>query len=356
MKNFKKLLKIRNILILAVLLLISFIIYQAKFKEKVIQVKQVNLEQQEIVKTVSASGGIESKKIANLSFATSARISNILVNEGDFAERGNLLASGDSTSQWQNSESAKFLRDQAIADRETYRNNYESDLEAAGGREEYERQLKKRVDAVNQYEAAYQASLSGLSNYSIYAPFSGTVVEIDKQIGEVATIGSRLIKLVDLGTLFFEALVDQEDIGILKAGQEVIINLDAYPNVEFKGVITRVPNYIPEDTENIKIDINITPQADYPIYYGMIGDVDIIVEKRDSAKALPFEYVITGDDGKDFIWTINQDQRLEKMYVDISLEGDLFYDLETNINGNKIVAIEDEKVEPQEGMLVNIVE
>lgn len=355
MKKFKKLLTIRNIIILAVLLLLSFIVYQTKFKEKVIQVKKVSLEQQEIVKTVSASGGIESKKIANLSFATSARISNIFVDEGNFAEKGTLLASGDSTSQWQSSESAKYIRDQAILDRETYRDTYENNYEDVGGREEYERQLRKRIDAVNQYEASYQSSLSGLSNYSIYAPFGGTIVEIDKEIGEVATVGSRIVKLVDLGTLFFEALVDQEDIGILQVGQEVSINLDSYPNVEFKGVITKVPNYIPEDTENIKIDINVTPQAEYPIYYGMIGDADIVVEKRMSEKALPFEYVITGDDGKDFLWTVDQANRLKKKTVGVSLEGDLFFDLETELEGQQLVTIEDEKAEPEEGMKVSFV-
>ncbi|NCT55409.1 efflux RND transporter periplasmic adaptor subunit [bacterium] len=356
MKNIKKFLKIKYILVFVAVAIVSIVVYNTKFKEKVITVKTVSLETQDVIKTVSASGGIESKASASLSFGATSKITFIYVEEGQLVSKGQLLATADSATQWQNSETAKFLKQQTIVDREQYIDNYADNLEAAGGREEYERQLRKKNDIVNQYDSSYKASASNLTDYKVYAPFTGTVVGIDKKVGEIATLGSTVIRLADLSSLYFESLIDQEDLGTLKNGQMAIVKLDSYPSIDFKGEVIEVPNYISKDSENIKIKIGITDTQQKDILYGMVGDSDIVVESQQTDTALPFQYVITDDAGRDFVWTINHQNRLEKKYVDLSLEGDLYYDLQTDLKGSKIVSIEDTKVTPEEGLKVNIVE
>lgn len=352
MIKIKKFLKIKYFVILVVLLVIGLIIYNVRFKEKVIKAELVNFESQEIFKTVSASGGVESRKTANLSFGASTKITNLNFSEGQKVTQGQYLARGDSLALWQSSQSTMFLKEQAIIDQEKYVDDFADNLEAAGGRDEYERQLQKRRDIVNQYNASYQSSVANLSGYSIYSPFEGTVVEVDKEVGEIAAAGSRVVKIADLNSIYFEALVDQEDLGSLKEGQETILRLDSYPDKEFKGKVTRVPNYIPENSQNIKVEISIDNDLTTPILYGMVGDVEIVIEKKASEVALPFQYVITDDSGKEFVWTMDENDALKKEYVEVALEGDLYYELNTDLKEKRIISLVDTKEEPEEGTKV----
>lgn len=107
------------------------------------------------------------------------------------------------------------------------------------------RAAEARVAAARQAEAAARAALE---NTIIRAPFSGTVLRKDAEVGEVvapAVAGGGLtrgavVTMADLSTLEVEVDVNEAYIGGIRRGQPAEIVLDAYPSERFPGHVRQV--------------------------------------------------------------------------------------------------------------------
>lgn len=298
MKIFRK---YKGWIITALIILIAgalFFVY--KNNKGTVKVTKVMPEDTQVVKSVSASGEVTSESSADLAFRTSTKIVNLNVVEGQQVEKNFLVATGDASSSYSTAQGLLEAKNQAIAERDKFIELYEDNLEGVGGREQYQLELQKRVAAVNQATANYNAQISSTSSFIINAPFSGTIVDVYKQANENVTAAEPIAKLVDLNALYFEADVDQEDIGFVQTGQKVEVDLDAY-NLPFMGTVVDVPKYIDTSTGTVKVKVKIDnspvsedEKAKYqdpttsPILYGMAGDVNIITESVSAKNALGF--------------------------------------------------------------------
>lgn len=363
MKFFRK---YKGWIITAVIVILAtalFFVY--KNNKSTAKVTKVVPEETEVIKSVSASGAVTSQSSADLAFRTSTKIVNLSVVEGQQVEKDFLVATGDASSNYNTAQALLEAKNQAIAERDKYIELYADNLEAAGGRAQYELELQKKVSAVNQATANYNAQISSTTSYVINAPFSGTIVDVYKQANENVTAAEPIAKLVDLNALYFEADVDQEDIGFVQTGQSVEVDLDAY-NLPFKGSVVDVPKYIDTTTGTVKvkIQINNSPTSEQeqvryqdpttsPILYGMAGDVNIITESIKAPNALEFDYIFSDEDENTYIWIV-ESNNLKKMPVTISLEGDVYTVVNEDITSKTIVIPNDDKQEIKEGSKVQI--
>jgi HlyD family secretion protein len=108
--------------------------------------------------------------------------------------------------------------------------------------------------------------------------------------------------------------------------------LDAYPLEKFTGKVDTVPTYVDEEssTKTFKLKINI-PNKDNKIVKGMTGDVNIVVAKESSDRVLPFDAIFSETGDKKFVWIVNKDNKLEKKYIEIGLEGDTLTSIKTEL-------------------------
>ncbi len=95
-------------------------------------------------------------------------------------------------------------------------------------------------------EAAVKAAEVALENTRIRAPFDGTVLTKDADVGEVvapfaSSINSRgaVVTMADMSSLQVEADVSESNITRVKLGQACEIVLDAYPDKRYPGSYTR---------------------------------------------------------------------------------------------------------------------
>jgi|GEM_PF-1060514 len=363
MKSFRK---YKNWVLGAIALVLVVALYFVyKNNKGVVKVTQVKPENAEVVKSVSASGKVTSQSIADLTFRTSTKITKLNAKEGQQVENNFLIAKGDAYSSYNTAQGLLEAKNQAIAERDKYIKLYQDDLESAGGRSQYELELNKRVSAVNQATANYNAQISSTLSYIIKAPFSGTIVDVYKNENENVTAAEPIAKLVDLNSLYFEASVDQEDIGLIKVGQNVEVDLDAY-NLPFKGTVVDVPKYVDSEsgTVKVKVDIDQSPvnkdlKTKYqdpttsPILFGMVGDINIITKSLKAPNALEFDYIFSDEDKKTYIWVV-ENSRLKKMPVTVSLEGDIYTVVNEDLTEKTIVVPNDNKQELFEGSKVQI--
>lgn len=116
------------------------------------------------------------------------------------------------------------------------------------------------------------------ANTILTAPFSGTVIAIAAEVGQVVSQATPVLVLADLAYYYIAAQVNEKDIGRVQVGQEAIITLKAFPDTPVKGKVTSiVPLAINAEGEaSYTVEIEMPP-TDVAILPGMTATVDIAV-------------------------------------------------------------------------------
>lgn len=345
--------KTKNILLLLLLIGIIFLYFKQKNSVTVL-VRKIEVENREVRKTVTASGLVLSDKQADLSFLANGNISSILVSENENVTKGQLLAYINSYPQNQTIQSYKDARDIRLRQKELFENEKKSNSRLLGGDDSYDIKLREYEEALSQAEASYQAQLSLLSNYYIYAPFDGTVVNISKKEGEVVSAGVPVMTVADLEDIIFEVVLDQEDYSNVKEGQEAEVTLDSYDNHPFKGSVNNLSLYSDPVrggfVEKVRFESN-----GKSIKVGMVGDAFMITDKTDGeVPSLIFNEISYDESDKPFVWVL-ENNKVTKEYIEIGLEGDLYVEVKSDLSGKTVVIPAKDNLEIEDGYTAKII-
>ncbi|NBO17438.1 MAG: efflux RND transporter periplasmic adaptor subunit [Proteobacteria bacterium] len=342
--------KLRNLIFIIIAVIVtSFIIYK-QFQTPSVKVKKIDVKAGEVVKSVSASGFIKSNLETEIAFPISGRVNKVYFNEGDTVAQGALIAKLNNDDLYFTAESARKDKDATQRTRDIYKENYQFSTKEVGGQAEYDLNIRKLTDQLRSADNSYKATLSNLNKSYLYSPLTGTIVYSDLKEGKIGG-SATTVKIADLSKLEFQADLDQEDFKFVKAGQTAEIVLDAYPESKFLGKLVFIPSYVDEEsaTKTFKLKIALDSQNNN-VVKGMTGDVNIITNKIQAKRYLPFDAVFSEED-KRYVWSVNEDGKLSKLPVEIGLEGDTFTEIKSNLP--EFVVIPDSSVKTvKEGYFV----
>ncbi|MGA2465835.1 MAG: efflux RND transporter periplasmic adaptor subunit [Thermodesulfobacteriota bacterium] len=91
---------------------------------------------------------------------------------------------------------------------------------------------------VNQARASLKLAETQLSYAVLYCPISGVVLVKSGEIGEVVNPGTSVLTLADINNVWLKAYIPETDLGKVKWGQEVIVTTDLRPKKEYRGRIS----------------------------------------------------------------------------------------------------------------------
>jgi len=307
-------------------------------------VRKAETENRIVSRTVSASGQVKANKQADLTFMSAGKISEILVKKGDDVKQGQLLAYLDGSTQFQTSQSYKDARDVAIRNKELYEKEKETNIKTLGGEDAYSIKIRQLSELVSQAEASYQAQLSILNNSYIYAPFDGTIIEVNKKAGETAVIGEAVITLANVSKFVFEISIDQEDFGYIKLEQPVKINLDSYDSFDIYAKIDQLPLTANTATGVFDIEIPVAGDAEHRLAIGMSGDAYIdVLSTGNDVRALTIDEIFYDVSDNPFVWIV-ENGKLKKLYVELGVEGDIYTEVKTDVKEVVIPAEDNQKL------------
>ena len=106
------------------------------------------------------------------------------------------------------------------------------EIKARSQAAEARRDLARAGEA--QANAALTQSRTSLANTQVRAPFAGVVTEKKADSGTFASQGTPLFTLEDTRSYRLEAMVDENDIRLVRAGEAVPVLLDSLGNAEFR--------------------------------------------------------------------------------------------------------------------------
>jgi RND family efflux transporter MFP subunit len=177
--------------------------------------------------------------------------------------------------------------------------------------------------------ARAQAALAeaNLENTRVRAPFSGTVLRKDAEVGEIVAPSSAgggltrtaIVTMADLRTLEVEVDVNEAYIAQVRGGQDARITLDAYPDTSFTG---RVRQVVPtadrqKATVLVKVSIldhdpRILPEMGAKVVFENKGATHATAIRRVLAPAA----AVVQDAGGASVWVVETD-RVRRVRVDV---------------------------------------
>lgn len=200
--------------------------------------------------------------------------------------------------------------------------------------------------------ASYNFAEANLENTYIRAPFSGTVLRKEAEVGEVVapSVGGGLtrgavVTMADLGTLEVEVDVNEAYIGRVSHGQRARITLDAYPDTAFSGVVRQVVPTADRQRATVQVKVSISDR-DPRILPEMGARVDFINAPRDEGTAdsavvaAPSYRVpvaaVRESGGVSVVWLI-RNGRLEPREVEAGPASAGFREIRKGLSGGELV-------------------
>ena len=170
-----------------------------------------------------------------------------------------------------------------------------------------EKEMLATKAEVEQLEESLSIAIIQKKYLIITAPFNGIVSFKQVEVGEMVLPGVPLAEVVDDNSLYIHAPVDEADIYKLRIGQEVKIDIDAFPDIEFIGKIYEISPTVSEEklegrTVAIKISIDQHTEKLRP---GMSCDIEILVDKIPSALLVPTN-LLMGRGEKKYVFVVEE--------------------------------------------------
>jgi len=286
------------------------------------EVQTAKVERRKIVQKVSATGKIQPKTKVDISADVSAKIIKLDVVEGQPVKKGAFLVGLDRERYLAAVESAEASVSSAEANAAQFKENMgraqneynrskqlvatklESQSAFEAKQAEYQVEVaryKAALDQAAQARAALKQARVDLSKTTIFAPMSGTISALNKEVGEIA-LGSQfqkdvILTVADLSVMEAEVKVDENDIMSISVGQPAEIEVDALPGQSLHGVVSEIGSSAisagqgtsDQKTEfEIKIAITDPPSSLRP---GMTASANIITKTNDNAVSVPLQSV-----------------------------------------------------------------
>lgn len=351
MKN-KKLLWLIIALVGIVVLLIALKSAGVIGKEEGIKVSVEKAANRTIIETVNASGKVYPEVEVKVSPDVSGEIVELTVNEGDSVTKGQVVARifADILASQRDQASAVVSQQQAqVANVSAQLGALKATLDQTEAN--YNRQKKlfdEKVISRLEYEQADQAYRSAKANYAaaqesinsskaavrsaqaqltradkdvgrtvIVAPMSGIVSLLSVKKGERVAgnsfnVGTEMMRIADMRSIEVRVDVGENDIPKVKIGDTALVEVDAYSNRKFKGLVYKIANpqtnaalggaATTNEVTNYKVHIRLLRESytdlmgkgkSFPFRPGMSASADIQTKTKANVLSVPLNAVTT---------------------------------------------------------------
>ncbi len=265
-----------------------------------------------------ATGYVVAQRKAEVASKGTGRLIFLGFDEGDDVSKGQIIASLDNEDIKANLEQAQANLQQAAVDTLDARRNLERQkgLFDRGAiprslLEDAETRYQSSLAGHSAAKAALKAAEVALENTYIRAPFDGTILTKNADIGDIvapfassASSKGSVVTLADMTSLEVEADVSESYIHKVSVGQRCEIILDAYPGEIYPAKVKKIVPTADRSRATVltkvtfdKIDDKVLPEMSARVNFFMDSDIKQALP-NEGALVIPKEAITTRDDRK----------------------------------------------------------
>lgn len=385
----------RNILFaLGGLILVSVLIYIGKNRSRgELEVNVGKVENRTIISTVSANGKIRPEAEVKISADVSGEITELYIEEGDTVKEGQLLLkinpdlyltsrdraragvsssqSNLKTSQAQLTQAQARLTEQEAAytrNKQLYTDKVLSQAEYDAAKSAYAiaqsevKAAQERISAarfgIQNSQATLTEANKTLGRTSIYAPSNGVVSALNNEKGErvVGTAqmaGTEIMVISNFNNMEVIVDVNENDILQVKKGDTALVEVDAYSDRKFKGIVTEISKSAnssgvqmsTDQVTNFEVKIRLLKSSyvdllevsTSPFLPGMSANVEIQTLVKNNIPCLPIEAV--GTRVQEDTANISTEEELDEVVFSIRKSKAVLNIVKTGIQDSRYIEI-----------------
>ncbi len=314
-------------------LIFSFIACQKKKEKRVVYkenhavlVSVTTVNKKTLMKTIDFSGTVFSKNSANIAPSVSGNIAKVLVKEGDYVHKNQLVAIMDNPQYFQ-----------AKAQFESAKKSFErmSDLKEKGS---------IPLESFDKVEAGYKAAKAGYEfmakNYEIRSPISGFVVKKYKNSGELYSMmamgpgGPAILRVVNTNFMRVKFDVSDRDISKLKIGQKALVFVDSFPNKSFVGKLV----YISKEADLLSGKFSCELLVKNPkneLKSNQFARISLVLKEKNGVLVIPKDAFLMD---KDAVFVVKNNVAKRKNVV-VGLKTKKELEVVSGLNANDVVIV-----------------
>lgn len=276
---------------------------QSAIQEDIVVVKTQPVTFTDHAASLEYSGMLASTSETKLSFKIGGVISKIYIKEGEHVSKGQLLATLDPTEINAQVQQALQATEKAKRDENRVKNLF---LDTAATLE----QLQNVQTQLNVANENLRIARFNQQYAQIRATENGTIIKKIMNEGELASVGSPV--LVMNGTSNNDWVVrfgiSDKDWAILKKGDAATVYMDAYPDVEFKGIINKMSEAADPQNGTYEVEVKVMP-GDKKFAAGFFSNILIKSNAVQQVALIPIEALTEADGKTGYVYVLNNDQK-----------------------------------------------
>ena len=279
---------------------------------------------------LEASGYVVAERKAAVASKATGRLVYLGVSEGDKVTKGEIIArleDNDVKAQLAEAKANLELNEANLSDASWNYNRDKTLLKSGSITESTFESAKtgylKGKASVDVAKASVQVAEVALDNTYVRAPFDGTVISKNADVGEIVapmagSINARgtVVTIADMTSLEVEPDVAESNIEKVAPGEPCIITLDAYPGVQYEGYVSKI---IPtanrsKGTVTVKVkfkkyDSRVLPEMSAKVLF-LKGGKKLSASSARPELAIPRSAVVTRGD-KQIVFRIKNGRAIE---------------------------------------------
>lgn len=293
-------------------------------REPVITIQTEKVTRRNLTELVTANGKIQPVIQVKISPEVSGEIIELPVKEGQCVTKGDLilkikpdfykanrsqaeagynssLASQETTEARLRQAEADFKRVQGLFDTKLVSDSAFDEAKAAY--DVAKAQLNSAIHQVEMSKASLASAQDNLDKTTIVSPLTGTISKLNSEVGErvvgTATMaGTEVMTIADLNEMEARVDIGEMDVVLLKAGQHVRLEVDAFKDRKFNGTVTEIANSSKSQIggssqEATKFEVKIRIQEKEAFRPGMSVTAEIETRSRTNVLTVPIASVTT---------------------------------------------------------------
>ena len=170
----------------------------------------------------------------------------------------------------------------------------------------------------------------------VESPLSGVVGRFYLDIGSNVTPQSSVALVINMDKVKIELSVTEKYLPKIKLGQDALIKVDAWPNEEFTGKVTKISPVLDLTTRTAPIEI-ILDNPGYRLQSGMFAKVSLILSERKDVPVIIKEAVI-GKEPNTYIYIVENNKAVLKKVV-LGLRQGPYYEVSAGLKAGDAVVI-----------------
>lgn len=319
---------------------------------------------------LTASGYIVAQRQASVSSKGTGVLIYLGVVEGDKVKKGQIIARLDDRDIVAQLDEAKSSLQLYKAQLKEVENNYNREkelfdrgLSAQQSLDQAESAYKSLLANIEIAQARIRAAEVALENMIIRAPFDGTVLTKNAEVGEIVapfgastTSRAAVVTIADMNSLMVETDVSESNIEKIKQDLDCEIVLDANPGKSYQGYVFKIVPTADRSKATVLVKVGFK-SYDNRVLPEMSAKVSFLSEKsKEEQEQIP---VLTAPlsavedlDGKKVVYIVVDDKAVQKEISTGRLFGNYVEIISGLEEGDKIIDDLNEKV--QDGIQVKV--